>query len=299
MTASDPQQSTGARVPTSTSPPPSGLPLAERLLQLEALLRAKPTQHEHRWALFELLCVMGQWTRAVLQLKIWGMFHPGQSALVQAYRDLLLAEQWRAQVLKGQERPGLVLDAPPWMDGLLEALRLAAVGSTNAADDMREAALDAAPTTAGRHALGAFEWITDSDSRLGPVCEIVAVGRYRWLAIADLAAWNIGKPSTLLDLVWAPCTLTLIDGTTIRGFMPARYPDLDVNSEVHGHEHGDSDAIRLGHRTVWRESGRTGVIAAGRKTWSTNAGDYGLFELGTCTFGADSVAQSVAPRERA
>ncbi|MEB5507268.1 hypothetical protein QMA69_28615, partial [Burkholderia pseudomallei] len=32
--------------------------------------------------------------------------------------------------------------------------------------------------------------------------------------------------------------------------------------------------------------GRTGVFALGRKTWSTSAGDAGLFELHACEFGA-------------
>jgi type VI secretion system protein ImpE len=31
------------------------------------------------------------------------------------------------------------------------------------------------------------------------------------------------------------------------------------------------------------DAGRTGVIAQGRKTWATSAGDVGLFELDVCT----------------
>ncbi|WP_296229238.1 type VI secretion system accessory protein TagJ [Ralstonia sp. UBA689] len=263
------------------------MPLAERLADLEALVRSKPTQHEHRWALFELLCVMGQWTRAIVQLQVWGRLHPQQTALVQAYRDLIRAEHWRNRVLNGQERPGLVFDTPAWMEGLLEALRLAAAGETDAANDAREGALDAAPMVAGHHTLGTFEWITDSDSRLGPVFELITAGRYRWLPLSDLAAWDIATPSTLIDLVWAPCSLTLADGSALRGFAPVRYPQTEANAETGDH----SDAICLGNQTIWRDAGRATVIAAGRKTWTTDAGDYGLFELNTCTVGTGAATR--------
>jgi type VI secretion system protein ImpE len=51
---------------------------------------------------------------------------------------------------------------------------------------------------------------------------------------------------------------------------------------------GDSsegDAIRLARTTVWHDTGRTGVIALGQKTWTTSTGDTSLFELATCAFG--------------
>jgi hypothetical protein len=45
-------------------------------------------------------------------------------------------------------------------------------------------------------------------------------------------------------------------------------------------------------------SGRTGVIASGRKTWATSAGDLRLFELGACKFGVHGVANGPAAARR-
>ncbi|WP_168794146.1 type VI secretion system accessory protein TagJ [Paraburkholderia aromaticivorans] len=116
------------------------------------------------------------------------------------------------------------------------------------------------------------------NSRFGPVCEVGTAGRYQWLPFSGLAAWKVKRPATLLDLVWAPCTWTLLDGTTVCGFMPARYPGAE---DVKG-DSGERGAIRLGRKTEWLESGATGVIAHGWKIWATSAGDLSLFELAGC-----------------
>jgi type VI secretion system protein ImpE len=260
-------------------------PLSVRLAQVEAQIRARPAAPAHRWALFQLLCVMGHWERAVQQLQVYAQLDPQQAPVAQACRDLIRAERWRAQVLAGCERPGFVFDAPLWVEGLLEALRLTATGQLDEADLVRERALDRAPLvpvrSAGPGADLQLDWIADSDSRLGPVCEVITAGHYRWLPFSDIAAWRIERPAMLLDLVWAPCTLTLTDGSAVPGFMPARYP----GSENFQGDSSECDAIRLGHRTSWEETGRTGVTALGQKTWATSAGDLSIFELAKAEFG--------------
>lgn len=250
-------------------------------MQIEAQVRTQPAAAVHRWALFQLLCVMGQWERAVQQLQVYAQLDPQQVPAAQAYRDLIRAERWRAQVLSGRERPGFVFDAPSWVEGLLEALRLSATEQHDEADLVRERALDQAPLVPARSADLQLDWIADSDSRLGPVCEVMTAGHYRWLPFSDIAAWRIERPAMLLDLVWAPCTLTLTDGSAVPGFMPARYPGSET---VHG-DSSEHDAICLGRRTSWQEPGRTGVIARGQKTWTTSTGDLSIFELANSEFG--------------
>nr|WP_311767305.1 type VI secretion system accessory protein TagJ [Burkholderia sp. Bp8992] len=205
------------------------------------------------------------------------MLEPGQTATAQVYRDLIRAECWRKQVVEGHERPGFVFEHPAWIDGLLNALHLAAMGRIEVADDAREAAFDAALTVAARIPQGPVAWIVDSDSRFGPVCEIIVAGHYRWIPFVDLASWRVSPPTKVIDLIWAPCTFTLGDGAIIHGFMPARYPGSEASI----------DAARIGRETFWQEHGRTGVMALGQKTWSTDRGDFGLFELTNAAFGAD------------
>lgn len=265
---------------TASGPPPlvrlDETSLSEQIEQISAHLRAQPTLASHRWALFQLLCVMGEWARAIQQLQTWAMLEPGHTATAQVYRDLIRAECRRKQVVEGHERPGFVFEQPAWVDGLLNALHLASAERIAAADDARETAFEAAPTVAARIPQGPVAWIVDSDSRFGPVCELVVAGHYRWVPFADLTSWRVSPPTKVIDLVWAPCTFTLGDGAVVHGFMPARYPGSEAGS----------DAIRIGRETIWREHGRTSVTALGQKTWSTDRGDFGLFELATAEFGA-------------
>lgn len=251
------------------------LSLAEQIARIESRVRTQPAVASHRWALFQLMCATGDWTRALQQLQTWAKLEPQHTRIAQTYRDLIRAEHWRQKVLAGQERPGFVLEPPAWTTELIDALRLAADGHDNAADDVHAGALETAPPIAAHTSQGHVEWIADSDSRFGPVCEVITAGHYRWVPFSDLAAWHISSPVDLIDLIWAPCTLTLADSSVVHGLMPARYPGSEACA----------DTLRLGRETVWQESGRTGVIALGQKTWITDQGDFGLFELAHCRFG--------------
>ncbi|CAN7759484.1 ImpE/SciE family protein [Caballeronia sp. LjRoot34] len=262
-------------------------PLATRLADTEAKVRAYPAQVQHRWELFQLLCVLGQWARAIQQLQVCATQQPDQIAMAHACRDLIRAERSRSRVFAGEQPPGFVFEPLPWMQGLVESIRLSAHGEIEAADHVREAALDNAKTVRVRFPHGEAEWISDSDSRLGPVCEVITAREYRWLPLADIAKWHVERPATLLGLIWAPCTLTLLDGSTVRGFLPARYPMSE----------DDDDALRLGRRTAWREVGRTAVIGMGQKTWATSAGDFSVFELASCEFTMSGWSES--PKDEA
>jgi type VI secretion system protein ImpE len=256
----------------------SAYPIAEHITRVESSIRTQPANAGHRWALFQWLCVARQWERAIRQLQVFGQLDGRQVSLVHACRDLVRAERWREQVMRGQEAPGYVYDeAPEWMHGLIAALELTGKGELTAADDVRLRSLDAAPLVAGRADGTRFEWIADSDSRLGPVFEIISASSYRWVSLFDLSAWQISKPATLIDLVWSRCTLTFHDGTVIRGFTPARYVPASSGRS-------SDDALDLGQLTVWSESGRSGVTGDGRKTWTSSVGDIDIFELLECAF---------------
>jgi len=263
------------------------VPIAAQVARIESHIRAQPTFSAHRWALFQWLCVTGDWARAVIQLQTWAKLEPQQTQAAQVYRDLVRAERWRQKVVAGFERPGFVLEPAPWVMELAFALRLAGDGLRGHADEAREKALDAAPLIAAHTPRGAASWIADSDSRFGPVCEVMTAGHYRWVPFADLAAWRMAPPANLIDLVWASCVLTLTDGSTVHGFMPARYPGSEAAT----------DALRLGRETAWHEAGRTAVIAHGQKTWTTDRGDFGLFELAHAQFGS-RVADGVTTGKR-
>lgn len=263
-------------------------PLSESLARAEADVRAKPQDAPARWLLFELLCVLAQWDRALAQLRTWSGLASGPGGVAQLMRGLIMAERLRGDVFVGRSQPAPMGAgdgvAPDWMAGMGEALRLAASedpAAVDASDAARENALTQAPETPGESNLqSAFAWIADSDSRLGPVCEVMVSGTYRWLAFSDIASLEKTAPSALLDLVWSKVALQLRDGTLLDCHLPMRYPVQPA----------DRDALLLGRETVWTDVGRTGVLGRGQQTWTTDLGDMPLLDLRRCSFSAGPLA---------
>ncbi|CAN5887286.1 type VI secretion system accessory protein TagJ [soil metagenome] len=268
-------------------------PLSETLLRAEAAVRAKPQAPAARWLLFELLCVLGQWERALKQLQTWAGLSKEFDSTAHVFRGLIRAERQRVDVFAGRTSIATVAaeGAPPalWMAQLGHALKLAAHPVSDvvsevfeAVDLAREAALSQVPDTPGRADQRSFAWIADSDSRLGPVCEVILVGAYRWIAFDDLASVTKAQPASLIDIVWSQANFVLRDGEALKGYMPMRYP---VGL-------GDRDALLMSRETVWSETGRTGVHARGQKMWMTDSGDISLLDLRSCTFnGAQADAE--------
>ncbi|MBF3845457.1 ImpE/SciE family protein, partial [Burkholderia pseudomallei] len=84
-----------------TSARPHDTPLDARLAAAQAAVRARPVDAASRWALFQLLCVTGQWERAVGQLQAYARFAAQHAHIAHAYRDLIRAERFRARVMAG------------------------------------------------------------------------------------------------------------------------------------------------------------------------------------------------------
>ncbi|MFJ2990680.1 type VI secretion system accessory protein TagJ [Collimonas sp. NPDC087041] len=242
---------------------------------MENDIRSAPTDISLRWGLFQTLCLLGQWERALKQLQVCAKLDAELVSTAQVMRDLIRSEMLRAAVFQGKKQPGHMVGTPPsWLLRLLDALSAAGNGDVNAADVEREEALSAAPEVAGESNLGTFTWITESDSRLGPVCEMVVADMYRWCPFSEIATLNIQPPHSLLDLIWTRAEVSLRDGSALKAYLPVRYP---------GSELADG-AIRLSRESRWREEGKTGVFGLGQKTWMTDVGDVGLLDLRVITF---------------
>ncbi|MGF6961640.1 type VI secretion system accessory protein TagJ [Paraburkholderia youngii] len=271
-----------ADLPKSDSPTLSSLLDAQTYGELKEQtvdkVRKHPSNVRERWLLFELLCLDGEWNRALQQLQTWATLEPEGTSRAQMYRGLIRSEMFRAEVFAGQRTPGEIEPLPEWVKTLLQANLELGEGNLAAADELRGAALDAAPATRGESMqIGEFEWLTDSDSRLGPVCELTVAGGYRWVPFDSMKSLTLGPVTALTDLVWRSAVVGLRDATVLRGYLPVRYPGSETGSA----------ATRLARETTWKDVGETGVIALGQKTWSTDKGDVGLLDIGECRFNHD------------
>jgi len=256
--------------------------LEAAIARAEQDVRTRPTDVHVRWFLFELLCVIGNWERALKQLQTCATMNPELDSTAQAMRGLIRAERQREDVFAGKQMPVPVVDLSEWMLDLARANAANAAGNHDEADTLRTRAMTAAPASGGQGNLGTFDWLADTDSRLGPVCEVIAAGSYRWLAFADIQQMQVAAPARLLDLVWASADITLKPDTPLKAYLPVRYPGTT------GTTSGSGDALRMARETVWREVGGAGVFAYGQKTWMSDQGDWPLLEVRELAFQADA-----------
>lgn len=241
--------------------------------QLLTQLHDTPEEMHLRWRLFQVLCLLGEWKSALKQLQTCAAFEFITEATAQALRSLIQAEQQRIAILGGQHLPTWYQQTcPEWAHAFIEALAVAAANTDEAiadADMIRMDAMKNIPDIAGETHLGTFTWISDSDSRLGPVVELVIGGQLQLVPFNQIHHMQWQPPKGLLDLVWTPVTVTFQDGMTIESFMPTRYAISNTTN----------DQAKMSRITEWSSVGETTVIGIGQKVWMTNEGDMSLCDL--------------------
>src|SRR5260370_383324 len=201
------------------------------LLELQAAVRRDPADPKTRIFLAQLLMVLGDWDRALTQLKVIAEMDAGAIPMTRAYAAAIQCEQLRASILKGERSPLIFGDPEPWLALVVQGLAALAAGRTEQADAIRAEAFDAAPATVGSLNGTEFEWIADADSRLGPILEVLLNGAYYWVPFHRIAGIQFEAPADLRDLVWLPAQFTWANGGEAAGLIPTRYPGTQLCAE--------------------------------------------------------------------
>jgi type VI secretion system protein ImpE len=243
---------------------------AQALAALQAQVREKPGDAKLRVFLFQLLCVLGQWERAMAQLEVCGQLDASTLAMVQTYREAIKCEAVRGAVFAGKTTPVIFGQPAEWIALLVQALSHEAQGHLEQAQQLRAQAFEAAPTTAGTLNGEAFDWIADADSRLGPVLEVVLNGRYTWVPFEALAAVKVDAPEDLRDMVWAPVQLTFANGGETVALVPTCYPGTREQPE---------GRLKLARATEWLPCGNEQYAGLGQRIISTSSAELGLLEV--------------------
>ncbi|MGC1273908.1 MAG: type VI secretion system accessory protein TagJ [Planctomycetaceae bacterium] len=252
----------------------SGRP-TEALAALKDQIRAEPAEAKHRVFLFQLLCVEGDWSRALTQLNLSAEMDPAALAMVQTYREAIQCETLRCEVFAGARTPLVFGEPPGWLGLLLEALRLGASGEAAASQELRGRAFEAAETVPAVVDDVAVDWIADADPRLGPVLEAIVNGRYFWIPFANIRRIDLDPPEDLRDCVWMPAHFEWVNGGDVVGLIPTRYP---------GSESSDDEAIRLARKTEWNDVGAELFVGLGQRTFATPDDEYPLMNVRRIVF---------------
>lgn len=244
--------------------------LSEQLLDLQSRIKRDASSAKLRIHLFQLLCVMGNWQRALSQLQVAAQLDAKALAMAQTYREAIKCEVFRGEVFAGKRTPQVMGNPPPWIGLMIEALRHDGEGSAVAAADLRAQALDqAAATSCGVDGV-ACEWLADGDSRLGPICEVIANGQYYWLPFESCSAIKIEAPVDMRDLVWAPAEILLPNEGRVPALIPARYPTTETLTK------DNADVLKMCRLTEWVEHGADAWYGIGQRVWVSDVGEYPL-----------------------
>lgn len=249
--------------------------LTDGLQMATQQVQAHPTHVASRHSLFQLLCITGDWSRALQQLQLCARMDANYTREAQLFGELIRCEMFRKSCFQGKQRPGIILPPPSWMEDMLSALACNAQGETGEADEHRYHALNAMADVRGTWNGEEFDWISDSDSRTGPVAELVTGGAYIWLPFSQIRSLESATPSRLTDLLWKPVNISLVNGDTHGAWLFTRYSGSEYTT----------DTLRLCRGTTWRDGpGDTTVQGLGQKVWLTSHGDISLLDLTDCRF---------------
>jgi type VI secretion system protein ImpE len=263
----------------------SGDPQAA-LARLQEDVRARPSDAKLRVFLFQLLCVVGQWERALNQLKVATELEPLALAMAQMYGEAVRCEAIRSEVFDGKKSPMVLGEPEQWLAQLIESRLRAGLGDTAQSEELRLRAFEDAPASAGAIDGKPFEWIADADSRLGPVLEAIINGRYYWVPFSRLSKVTLEPPEDLRDLVWMPAQLAFENGGESLALIPTRYPRSQFSSD---------GAILLARKTEWEQVSGDTYHGLGQRVLTTDAGDTPILEIRTMTVTREGDPAEVAP----
>lgn len=252
------------------------------LAQLQDAVRAHPSDAKLRIFLFQLLCVLGQWSRALNQLEVAAGLDPAALPMKQTYGDAIRCEVMREQVFEGRKSPMVFGQPEQWIALLIESLLVAGKGQAGESQRLRDQAFAQADAVSGTLDGKAFEWIADADSRIGPVLEAVINGRYYWVPFSRLSKIVIEPPADLRDMVWMPANLLFENGGESVALVPTRYPGSEKSAE---------GVITLARKTTWEPMGDDAYRGIGQRIFATDAGEWPLMEVRSIELTAPAAAK--------
>ena len=237
---------------------------------LQDAIRSDASNASLRVFLFQLLCVRGDWKRAIAQLKVSAELDKSAESMAQTYREGIICEVYREKVFAGEKEPLIFGEPQEWCALMIEALKAGAQGKADQAAEIRARAFEAAPAVSGQIDGQPFEWIADADMRLGPMLEVIVNGRYFWMPFSAISKALFEPPADLRDAVWTPASLTLANGGEIVALIPTRYA---------GTAGGDNPSEKLARTTNWTDAGAETYVGTGQRLLTTDLGDTAIMDL--------------------
>ena len=244
--------------------------LTAALGALQNQVRADPGDAKLRIFLFQLLCVMGDWKRAITQLKLCAELDALAIPMAQTYREGIICEVFREKVFAGEKDPMIFGEPLEWVALMIEANRAMGAGKTAQAAELRAKAFDQVPDAPGTLNGTEFEWVADADMRLGPLLEIVINGKYYWMPFSAIDTLRVEAPEDLRDAVWTAAQVKLKNEGECVALIPTRYAGTATT--------GDHAAM-MARATTWADAGDDTFVGTGQRLLTIGELDVALMDL--------------------
>tara|TARA_R110002049_G_scaffold10127_3_gene50397 strand:- start:105822 stop:106655 length:834 start_codon:yes stop_codon:yes gene_type:complete len=244
--------------------------LTQALEALQAQVRANPGDAKLRIFLFQLLCVRGDWKRAITQLKLCAELDASAIPMAQAYREGIICEVFREKVFAAEKDPLIFGEPLEWVALMIEANRAMGQGQTSQAADLRAKAFEQVPDCGGTLNGTPFDWVADADMRLGPLLEIIINGKYYWMPFSSIDTLRVEAPEDLRDAVWTAAQMKLRNGGEFVALIPTRYA---------GTEKSGDHAAMLARATTWNDAGDGTFVGTGQRLLTTGDTDVAIMDL--------------------
>jgi len=228
--------------------------LSEAIQSLSAELRENPADAKRRTFLFELLCFAGEFERADKHLNLLADVSAEAKMGAVLYMSAMHGERIRHKTFADKDFPSTTPDDTKLRGGTA----ILTNGETKT-----------------------FDWMEDSDPRVGPRFELFAAGAYLWIGYEHIDSLEFQPVTRLRDLLWRPAfirTASSFKGTELgEVLLPANF--------VFSYKHPDN-MVKLGRTTIWDTTGDD-PIPYGQKTFLIDDVDYSIMELQSVQFNQD------------
>jgi type VI secretion system protein ImpE len=233
-------------------------------------VKSSPTDPNNRTLLFQVLAFCGEWEKARRHLEIIAAQDAARKTSVQAYLNLVEAEEERLEVFHNKQQPSLLPAAPEYIERYESVRQKLAAKDYDEAKSIFNQINDQRPQISGTLNGKPFVGFSDTDSQLSFFLEAFVHERYVWLPFEALRELSISEPKTMLDLLWAAAQVTTRDGLTINCFLPVLYPD--------SFRHED-DRLKMGRMTEWTDLGSGFHQGVGQHVFQVGEEDIGILEI--------------------
>ncbi len=244
----------------------------EAIDAMNAEVRAHPSDPDRRAFLADLLCTVGNFERADIQLDAIAKVVPGSVPTVALVRQLIRAEQWRQQCFReGRVPEFLSLPGEP-LQASLRALVALREGDVGTAAELLSAVEEQRRPLAGICNGAPFDDIRDVDDLSSSFFEVLtSTGKYYWIPMEHVIRVELRPLERARDLIWRRAGMEVRGGPDGEVFLPAIYAPAPTER-----------AACMGRVTEWSEV--SPVRGTGLRTFLVGDEPLTLPEIRELTF---------------